>query len=154
MKQHTWYESCMSAHPNCPLEQLSIEWVSPIYVFFEPMLSIVTVDRWRVHEFRCTAGYCKGHGKNAQIVRRYLDTTDRNSTGNLQKHAQLCWDNEVMQDVDACADVDSVQVRLDKADKHRDGSITAAFERKGKGKLIYSHRQHMKVEARFVSDNH
>ena len=28
------------------------------------------------------------------------------------------------------------------------GSLTAAFERKGKGKVTYSHRQHMKMETR------
>ena len=28
------------------------------------------------------------------------------------------------------------------------GSITAAFERKGKGKVTYSHRQHMKTETK------
>ena len=26
--------------------------------------------------------------------------------------------------------------------------ITAAFERKGKGKVMYSHQQHMKIESR------
>jgi hypothetical protein len=30
-------------------------------------------------------------------------------------------------------------------------SITAAFERVGKGKVTYSHRQHTKAESRFVS---
>jgi len=28
------------------------------------------------------------------------------------------------------------------------GSITAAFERKGKGKVTYLHRQHMKAETK------
>jgi hypothetical protein len=32
--------------------------------------------------------------------------------------------------------------------KLRDGSITAEFERIGKGKVTYSHRQHTKTEAR------
>jgi hypothetical protein len=31
-----------------------------------------------------------------------------------------------------------------------DGSITAHFERKGKGKVTYSHRPHTKAETRFV----
>ena len=31
------------------------------------------------------------------------------------------------------------------------GSITAAFERKGKGKVTYSHRQHTKTEAKYVT---
>ena len=98
-----------------------------------------------------TAASCKGCGKNAQIVWCYLDMMDRNSTGNLQKHAQLCWGDEILQGADTCADQDSAHAGLDKATKQRDGSITAAFERKGKGKLMYSHCQHMKVEARFIS---
>ena len=32
----------------------------------------------------------------------------------------------------------------------RTGSITAAFERKGKGKITYSHRQHTKMETKYV----
>ena len=112
----------------------------------------MTVDGWQVHKFKCTAALCKGHGKNARIVRHYLDTTDRNSTGNLRKHARLCWGDEILQGVDTCADQDSAHAGLDKATKQRDGSITAAFERKGKGKLTYLHRQHMKVEARFISE--
>ena len=30
----------------------------------------------------------------------------------------------------------------------QDGSITAAFERTGKGKVTYSHRQHTKAETK------
>jgi hypothetical protein len=30
------------------------------------------------------------------------------------------------------------------------GSITAAFERRGKGKITYSHRQHSKMETKYV----
>src|SRR6266481_2733729 len=85
------------------LERLSKEWLSPIYAFFEPMPSIVVVDGRRVHEFRCMAGFCKGRGKNSRIVQRYLDTSDRNSTGNLRKHARICWGDEVLQGAQACA---------------------------------------------------
>ena len=37
------------------LGHLYNEWVSPIYAFFEPTPSIVTVDGQRVHKFKCTA---------------------------------------------------------------------------------------------------
>jgi hypothetical protein len=30
----------------------------------------------------------------------------------------------------------------------RDGSITTPFERKGKGKVMYSHRQHTRAETK------
>ncbi len=136
------------------LERLSKEWLSPIYAFFEPMPSIVVVDGRRVHEFRCTAGFCKGRGKNSRIVRRYLDTSDRNSTGNLRKHARICWGDEVLQGAQACANLDSAREGLRNAKKQRDGSLTAAFEWKGKGKLTFSHRPHTKAETRFVTIHH
>lgn len=109
----------------------------------------MTIDGRRAHEFRCTATNCKGRGKNPRIVRRYLDTSDRNSTGNLRKHARLCWGDEILQGADACGDLDSAREGLGKARKLKDGSITAAFERKGKGKVTYSHRQHDKAQTRF-----
>lgn len=133
-----------------PLERLSDDWVSPIYAFFQPTPSIETVDGRRVHEFECSASYCKGRGKNPRIVRRYLDTSDRNSTGNLRKHAQMCWGDGILSGADACGDRNSARKGLDKAKKLQDGSITTSFEREGKGKLTFSHRQHTKVQTRFV----
>jgi len=122
--------------------------VSPIYAFFQPTPSIAIVDGRRVHEFHCSATNCKGRGKQPRVVRRYLDTTDRNSTGNLRKHARQCWGEEILQGADSCGDIDSTREGLVKAKKLRDGSITAAFERKGKGKVTFSHRQHDKTETR------
>lgn len=110
----------------------------------------MTVDGRRVHEFRCTASNCKGRGKNPRIIRRYLDTSDRNSTGNLRKHARVCWGDEILRGADACADLDGAQYGLDRAKRQKDGTITAAFERNGKGKVSYSHRQHDKTQTRFV----
>jgi hypothetical protein len=133
-----------------PLERLSNDWLSPIYAFFQPTPSIATVDGRRVHEFKCSAVNCKGRGKNPRIVRRYLDTSDRNSTGNLRKHARLCWGEDILLGADACGDIDTTREALGKAKKLKDGSITTAFERKGKGKVTFSHRQHDKPQTRFV----
>jgi hypothetical protein len=36
------------------------------------------------------------------------------------------------------------------SNKELNGSITAAFERVGKGKVTYSNRQHTKAEARYI----
>jgi len=113
----------------------------------------VTVNGRCVHEFRCTASNCKGRGKNPRTVRHYLDTSDRNSTGNLRKHARLCWGDEILCGADACGDLDSAREGLDKAKKLKDGSITMAFERKGKGKVTFSHHQHNKAQTRFVAVN-
>jgi len=138
-----------------PLERLSEEWVSPIYAFFQRKPAIVTIDGRRVHEFQCTASNCKGRGRNPRIVRRYLDTSDRNSTGNLRKHVRQCWGDEILRDADNCGDLESTRNGLSRAGREIDGSITAAFERigKGKGKVTYSHRQHDKTQTRFVVTN-
>jgi len=111
----------------------------------------MAVDGRRVHEFKCSATNCKGRGKNPRIVRRYLDTTDRNSTGNLRKHARQCWGEEILLGADTCGDIESTREGLAKAKKLKDGSITTAFERKGKGKVTFSHRQHDKTQTRFVA---
>ena len=79
-----------------------------------------------------------------------IHLTDRNSTGNLCKHARLCWGEEILRGADACGDLDSTRKGLDKAKKLQDGSITTAFERKGKGKVTFSHRQHTKTQTRLV----
>jgi hypothetical protein len=65
----------------------------------------------------------------------------------------MCWGDDVLRDADTCANLDSARDGLANATKRRDGSITAAFGRKGKGKLTYSHRQHTKNETRFVHDS-
>jgi hypothetical protein len=66
---------------------------------------------------------------------RFLDKGDRKSTGNLLKHAKSCWGVETVK-----------KARSMNADEVRegitqlvDGSITAHFKRKGKGKITYSH---------------
>jgi hypothetical protein len=144
-----------SSHLIFPLDRLSKNWVSPIYAFFQPTPSAITVDGCRIHEFKCTATHCKGRGRNARLIRRYLDTSDRNSTGSLRKHAWLCWGEEVLQGADACGDVNSTRQALSKAKILKNGSITTAFERKGKGQLTFSHRQHEKPQTRFVVfENH
>ena len=52
-----------------------------------------------VHVFECKAKHCKGKA-NGQQVCCYLDTTDAKSTGNLRKHAKVCWGDETVAAVD------------------------------------------------------
>ena len=70
--------------------------------------------------------------------------------GNLHKHAQLCWGEEILQGADTCGDLGSAREGLDTAKKLKDGSITMAFERKGKGKVTFSNCQHDKGQTRFM----
>ncbi|KAG1722400.1 uncharacterized protein EDB91DRAFT_1240224 [Suillus paluster] len=69
----------------------------------------------------CQAKRCKNK------VRRYLDKGDARSTGNMRKHVRSCWGDEVLKAADQAKD---------------------ANERKGKGKVTYSHHQHTRAETR------
>lgn len=124
-------------------ERLTADWTSPIYAFFGPIPDITYDAKGRrAHEFRCTAVHCKGK----RFVRRFLDTSDRKSTSNLKRHATVCWGPEVVGDaLEAKVGIKSARQTLSDM---KDGSITASFERKGKGKVSYSHRQHTKAETR------
>lgn len=69
------------------------------------------------------------------------------STRNLWKHVKSCWDKDVLEvgmaagtTKDAC---ESVVKKI-----RGSGSITAAFERKGK--VTFSHCQHTKTETKSV----
>jgi hypothetical protein len=99
----------------------------------------------RVHVFECAAKTCRG--KNGRDVRRFLDTSDAKSTSGLRRHAKSCWGDEAVEAADSTQDLQGARVILAKT-KLRDGSITAEFERIGKGKITYSHRQHTKTESR------
>jgi hypothetical protein len=75
--------------------------------------------------------------------------------GNLCKHTRLCWGDEILHSANAYGDMDSAQEGLNKAKKLKDGSITAVFKRKGKGKVTFSHHQYSKAQTRFmVINNH
>ncbi|KAF8131085.1 hypothetical protein EV363DRAFT_1165668, partial [Boletus edulis] len=119
--------------------RLQKEWTSPVYAFFDPIPAIREINGRRVHEFTCSARGCKVK------VRRYLDTLDARSTSNMRKHVKGCWGTDALEAADSAKDVDEARTKI-AGSILRDGSITAAFERKGKGKISYSHRQHTRVE--------
>ncbi len=98
-----------------------------------------------VHEFKCAATHCKH--SSGRIVRRYLDKSDKKSTSNLRRHARNCWGDEIVKNADACGSVNLARDAL-KNVTLKDGSLTAVFERTGKGKISYSHRQHTRIETR------
>lgn len=124
------------------------DWTSPIYAFFIPVPDITyNAQGRRAHEFRCAARVCKCKGVNGRMVRRYLDTTDRKSTSNLKRHATICWGAETVDSaLEAKVDISAARATLGDL---KDGSITAAFQRTGKGKVLYSHRQHTRTQTRY-----
>ncbi|KAG2092146.1 uncharacterized protein F5147DRAFT_779766 [Suillus discolor] len=123
------------------LKSLMKEWTSPIYALFGPIPVIQEVDKCCVHVFKCSAKGCK------VTIRHFLNKKDARSTGNMRKHAKSCWGEEVLQAADDAKSAAEVRATI-VASVLRDGSITSAFERKGKGKVTYSHRQHTRTESK------
>ncbi|KAG2120467.1 uncharacterized protein F5147DRAFT_741496 [Suillus discolor] len=91
------------------------------------------------HQFKCCARGCK------TTIRRFLDKKDARSTGNMRKHVKSCWGDEVLQSADQAKDAQEVRTKI-VGSILWNGSITTSFERKGKGKVTYSHRQHTWTE--------
>ena len=79
------------------LAHLQKDWRLKVYAFFQSEVAIVHVDGRKCHEFTCNAKHCKGKGKNARIVRRYLDTKDKALTKSLRAHAIKCWGQEIVE---------------------------------------------------------
>jgi hypothetical protein len=101
------------------------------------------VDGRRCHTFKCAGKSCKVK------IRRYLDTRDSGSTSNMRKHVKSCWGEDALKGADGVKDAKEARELVTKPFL-RNGSITAAFERQGKGSVSYSHQQHTKTETRSV----
>ncbi|KAL1740724.1 hypothetical protein HDZ31DRAFT_46927, partial [Schizophyllum fasciatum] len=122
------------------------KWTSPIYAFFQPMPEVEYIEgkdgkTRTAHTFTC---YNKGCTKR---VRRYLDTSDRVSTSNLQNHAISCWGKAAVEAAKMRGSAKEARDSVTTPVK-RDGDIKLAFERKGKGKITYSTRPHTKTETK------
>lgn len=131
------------------VETLQKEWTAPIYAFFKVDPIIEYVNGRRCHTFICGATHCKNKTRG---VRRYLDTSDATSTGNLRKHARKCWTDEVVQAADKATNAEAIRESTSRGNLNPQ-SITACLERQGKGTVTYSHRQHTKTETRSVFTN-
>ena len=120
---------------------MSKDWKSPVYAFYELLVGIKYVGGQRCHAFKCAALSCQ------YTVRRFLNTKDKSSTGNLVKHIKTCWGNKVWAAASECRDASEAWNAIVKLFA-KSGSITASFERKGKGAVTYSHRQHTKTQTK------
>ena len=120
---------------------MSKDWKSPVYAFYKPVVGIKYVGGCRCHAFKCTALSCQ------YTAHRFLDTKDKSSMGNLIKHIKTCWGNEVWAAASECQDASEARNAIVKPFA-KSVSITASFERKGKGAVTYSHRQHMKTQTK------
>ncbi|KAG2028980.1 hypothetical protein BDR03DRAFT_805145, partial [Suillus americanus] len=93
------------------------------------------------HEFKCLGKSCKA------TMRRYLNKKDARSTGNMRKHVRACWGEDILVAADNTKDANEACVKI-VGGFLRNGSITTSFERKGKGQVTYSHRQHTCAKTR------
>ncbi|KAH6893863.1 hypothetical protein BKA70DRAFT_1077058, partial [Coprinopsis sp. MPI-PUGE-AT-0042] len=120
---------------------------APIYAFFKPDPIVETIGGRECQVFKCAASHCNNQSCD---VRRYLDTKDANSTSNLRKHALKCWGEEAV--TSACTAASAADVRKSGilASGQFSQGIDVMFQRTGKGKVLYSHRQHTSVETRYV----
>ncbi|KAM6501562.1 hypothetical protein JOM56_001539, partial [Amanita muscaria] len=122
--------------------RLSAEWVSPVYAFYKPEVTIKTEQNGkRGHQFQCGNRNCKTK------ITRWLDKKDTRSTSNLRKHVKSCWGSEVLE---VAGDMTTVMDAREAVAKYvRSGSIKLAFNMQGKSaKAMYSVRQHTKTEIR------
>lgn len=117
-------------------------------MFFNRVPRIEYVDQRRVHIFECAAAHCRG--KNGRDVRRFLDKGDAKSTSGLRRHAKMCWGDDAVIAADNTKDLEGARAIIANSGVKRNGSITAAFERIGKEKVSYSHRQYTYTETRQV----
>ena len=127
--------SSQDQYIKIPLEKIQKDWDAPIYVFFLPTTTIEYIEGRKAHVFQCAASRC--HCKTRYVC-RFLDTKDAKSTSNLRHHAKLCWGDDTVAAADDTCDVKTAREALSKR-KDLNRSITAAFERAGKGKVTYSH---------------
>ncbi|KAI5993376.1 hypothetical protein EDC04DRAFT_2586568 [Pisolithus marmoratus] len=105
--------------------------------FYSPVHIIEHISGRYCHIFKCLTKSCKYH------VWHFLDTGDRASTSNMQKHVKLCWGEDVLKAVNKAAGLDIAQDVIKNYTVN--GSITMAFEQKGKGKLTSSANLHITI---------
>jgi hypothetical protein len=120
---------------------LKKDWNSPVYAFFKPVPNVGHEGGRQYYEFIYAAKGCQ------QKVRCYLDKKDAKSTSNMRKHAKLCWGYDAVEAADRTKNAKEAHYSVIKP-LTKDGSITAIFERVGKGKVTYSHRQYTKTETK------
>ena len=100
-----------------------------------------------MHVFECAATKCSS---KTRFVCRFLDTSDAKSTGNLRRHAKVCWSDEVVSAADETRDIEAARTAL-KGVKTSNASITAIFQKVSeKRKALYKDRQFTKNESRYA----
>jgi hypothetical protein len=107
----------------------------------------------KLHEFIFKTNQLFSHTDVERLMKQwgrqvwcYLNMADATSTSNLRQHTKICWGQETVAAAGSANNVSEARAVLGNTIL-KDGSITAAFERVGKGKVTFSHRQHTKAES-------
>ena len=97
------------------------DWSSPIYVFFGLTPSIMYVDGWWSHDFKCLGKGCK------QTVWWFLDKCNRGLTGNMHKHIKAfhSWGEDVFNLICNAPSLESTRNTV--VQYQSNGSITSAL---------------------------
>jgi hypothetical protein len=74
-----------------------------------------------------------------------LVSRDSKSTSSLRRHATKCWGAKIVSQADKANDLGVAREAI-RGVELRDRSITAAFERTGKGRITYSHHPRTNAE--------
>ncbi len=106
------------------------KWNTPIYAFWKPIPTIGYDKGRRYHQFHCFKKSC------SKSVKRYLDTSDATSTGNLHRHTKTCWGAEVLTSAMNAGNLDEARNVLSKS---KDGSIAEAFKVKRERARLLTH---------------
>ncbi|KAL1690457.1 hypothetical protein GGG16DRAFT_55660, partial [Schizophyllum commune] len=127
-------------------ERLQQGWTGFIYAFYKPHVALEYVSgkggiQRLAHVFLCFNKGCQ------HSIRRYQDTSDKYSTGNMLRHAESCWGKEAVKIARTHDDCDTARAKVVEPLKFS-GKLTVAFARQGKGKITYSTRQHTKTETK------
>ena len=125
-------------------ERLSKDWKAMVYAFYNAIPKIAYINKRRCHEFKCAARGCK------YTSRRYLDTKDKASTGNMVKHAKQCWGEDTWRAAEKCHNAADARSTVTEPIVSS-GTIAASFKQKGKDKVVYSHRMLTKTKTKSES---
>ncbi|TFK59862.1 hypothetical protein BDN72DRAFT_780160, partial [Pluteus cervinus] len=131
--------SCIPKLNNI-LAALSKRWKAQIYACYVLPVEVEYTNDAQQRpflNFRCFAKGCKTG------VRRYLDKKDA-STKNLHTHAETCWGEDVVNQVNSAKNATIARSAVTEPYR-KNGKITDVFERKGE-KKTYSHMQLTKAE--------
>ncbi|KAI0739286.1 hypothetical protein C8Q80DRAFT_1063812, partial [Daedaleopsis nitida] len=78
-------------------ECLRKRWTARIYGLYGPEVTADIVNGSTCHIFKCL--------KCRHLIQRNLLTTDQGLTGNLLKHAKVCWGKDIVKQIGGASDI-------------------------------------------------